>query len=192
MFSKYELLFLDQANSSFDRSQILILQFLIPRASLPATPFLSNVTLANWNPLQHNPHHVFHQFPSFVLNHSTTSHHKYWIYPDICKFVSKLYTDHNTLWVHFSFKVRQHGQQQLYLQHKVCWILYKMVGTPSFSQPYLCIQSTLQSPPKIRSSTSVNFHLPIPPLLVHKIVLTILTNTPFLYTSAIFHLPLSA
>ena len=31
------------------------------------------------------------------------------------------------------------GQQQLYLQYKVCWILYKMVGAPSFSQPYLCM-----------------------------------------------------
>ena len=33
-FSKYELLFLDQANSGSDPSQILILQFPIPRASL--------------------------------------------------------------------------------------------------------------------------------------------------------------
>ena len=27
----------------------------------------------------------------------------------------------------FSFKVRQHGQQQLYLQYKVPWILYKIL-----------------------------------------------------------------
>ena len=31
LFSKYELLFLDQANSSSDPSQVLILQFSIPR-----------------------------------------------------------------------------------------------------------------------------------------------------------------
>ena len=37
----------------------------------------------------------------------------------------------------FSFKVRQHGHQQLYPQYKVCWVLYKMVGTVSISQSYL-------------------------------------------------------
>ena len=69
-----------------------------------------------------------------------------------------------------------------------CWILYKMVGAPSFSQPILWIQPTLQSLPRNSSSSSVNFHFPISPLLVHKIILTIPTNTPFLYNSAIFHL----
>ena len=49
LFSKYELLFLDQANSSSDSSQILILQFTIPRASLCSTPYLSNFSLANSN-----------------------------------------------------------------------------------------------------------------------------------------------
>ena len=99
------------------------------------------------------------------------------------------------IWVfksHFSFKVRQHGQQQLYLQCKVCWILYKMIGTPSFSQPYLCIQPTPQYPQKTRSSTSVNSHLAITPLLVHKIILTIPTNNPLLYTFAISHFHLLA
>ena len=67
-----------------------------------------------------------------------------------------------------------------------------MVIPPSFSQPYLCTQPTLQSPPKNRSSTSINFHLPVPPLFVHKIILTIPTSIPFLCTSAIFHLPLFA
>ena len=60
-----------------------------------------------------------------------------------------------------SFKVWQHVQQQLYLHYKVHWILCKMVGAPSFSEPYSCKQPPLHSPPKIRSSTSVNFHLPI-------------------------------
>ena len=92
----------------------------------------------------------------------------------------------------FSFKVWQHGQQQLSLKYKKCWILDKMINASSFSQTYLCIPSTLESPPKNRSSTSVNFHHPIPPLLVHKIILTISTNIPFLYTSAIFHLSLFA
>ena len=52
------------------------------------------------------------------------------------------------------------------------------------------INHNLQSPPKIHSCTSFNFHLLIPSLLVtcHKIILTISTNTLFLYTSGIFHL----
>ena len=92
----------------------------------------------------------------------------------------------------FFFNVRKHGQQQLYLQYKVCWILHKIVGAPSFSQPYWCIQPPLQSPPKVRSSTLVSFDLPISPLLAHKIILTTPTNTHFLYTSAISHLPIIA
>ena len=55
-------------------------------------------------PLQHKPHHVLHRFPYFVLPHSTTPHHKYWIYQTIShtkpiKFIIKLFTDHNTLWI---------------------------------------------------------------------------------------------
>ena len=50
------------------------------------------------------------------------------------------------------------------------------------------MQPPLQSPPKIRCSTLVNFQLPIPALLVRKIILTIITNTSLLYTSAILHL----
>ena len=49
LFSRYELLFLDQANSSSDPSQILILHFPTPRASLPPSPSLSNFTIANWS-----------------------------------------------------------------------------------------------------------------------------------------------
>ena len=89
----------------------------------------------------------------------------------------------------FFFKVRQHRRQQLYLQYKVCWILYKMVGVPSFLQSYLCIKPPLQSPTKILSSTLVNFYFPIPSLLDWKIILKIPTNTPFFYTSAISNLP---
>ena len=42
LFSKYELLFLDQVSSSFDLSKILIPQFPVPRASLLPSPPLSN------------------------------------------------------------------------------------------------------------------------------------------------------
>ena len=67
-----------------------------------------------------------------------------------------------------------------------------MVGAPSFSQPILLIQLTLQSLPRNSSSSSVTFHFCISTLLVPKIILTIPTNTSFLYNSAIFHLPLFA
>ena len=64
-----------------------------------------------------------------------------------------------------------------------------MVGAPSFSQPILWIQPPLQSLPRISSSSSVNFHFPISPLLAYKIILTIPTNTLFLYNSANFSPP---
>ena len=67
-----------------------------------------------------------------------------------------------------------------------------MVSYPSFSQPSLWMQPPLQSPPKTPSSTLVNFHLPIPPLLFSKITLTTATNTSFIYAAAIFHLPIFA
>ena len=63
---------------------------------------------------------------------------------------------------------------------------FNMIGAPSFKEPYLCKQPPVHFPPKIRSSTSVNCYLPIPPLLVHKLILTIPTNSSFLYTSPIF------
>ena len=92
----------------------------------------------------------------------------------------------------FSFKLSHHGQQQLYLQYKVCWILHRIVGAPSFLQLFLRIQPPLQYPPEIHSSTSVNFQLLILLLLVQKMILIISTDTAFLYTSAIFHLPIFA
>ena len=49
--------------------------------------------------------------------------------------------------------------------------------------------TTLKFPLKLRLSTSVNFYLHIPHLLVHKIILKISLNTPLLYASAIFYHP---
>ena len=51
-------------------------------------------------------------------------------------------------------------------------------------------RNSLQSPPKILSSTWSILTSLSPQVLVQKITLTITTNTPFLYTSAIFHLPI--
>ena len=98
LFSKYELLFLLKANSSSGRSQILILQFSIPRASLLLSPSRSPAE----TPLQHNPHHVRHWFPYLFLSYSTTHHHNYWMLQTIYQaksiiFIITLYTDHNDL-----------------------------------------------------------------------------------------------
>ena len=115
--------------------------------------------------LQHNPLRVLHRFSYFVLPNATKRNIN-WIYqtkfqPKSIKFIIKLYINQylngqtrypSKIWAfksRFSFKVRQHGQQQLYLQYKVCRVLYKMVGTLSFSQPCLCMQPPLQSRPKI-------------------------------------------
>ena len=77
-FWNYELLFLDEANSSSYPSEILIIQF----------PMIQTF-------LQHNTHHVLHRFRYFVLPQASTRHHKYWIYQTICqakpiKFIIKL------------------------------------------------------------------------------------------------------
>ena len=119
-FSKYQLLFsfLDQASSNSHQSQILILQFPKLRACPPFSPFLLSFILANWNPLQHNPHHVLHWLPYFVLPHLTTSHHKYWKYQITCKakstkFIYKLYTVHDTLWIQRA----THQKAELFIQH---------------------------------------------------------------------------
>ena len=47
LLSKYELFSLDQANFSSDPSQMLILQYFIPTASLSPSPSLSNFPLVN-------------------------------------------------------------------------------------------------------------------------------------------------
>ena len=67
-----------------------------------------------------------------------------------------------------------------------------MVGASSFSQPFLCTQPPLQSPPKILCSTSGNFDRTFPSLRFLKIILKIYVNTIFLYTAAFFHLAIFA
>ena len=93
MFSKWELLFLDQANCNSDPSQIPILWF--PHLELPCLPHHRRQILP-WQTetcLKHNPH----SFSYFLLPYSTTRNHKYWIYQTIwqsqpIKFIIKLYT----------------------------------------------------------------------------------------------------
>ena len=59
----------------------------------------------------------------------------------------------------------------------------------SFTCAYNHLHQPLEFLPEILSSTSVNLQLLIFLLRVQKIILTIPTNTPFLYTSGIFHVP---
>ena len=147
MYSKYKIIkilgdcvqnmfFLDQANSSFDPSEILVLSFLIPGTSLPPSPSLTNFTLFNWNPYSTQ---FFIGFPILsypIQPRSTTSigYTKQYerpksnqqnlsssciqiiIYRSLYLMSQTCYLSKS--WVfksHFSFKVRQHGQQQLYL-----------------------------------------------------------------------------
>ena len=104
MFLQYILLFLNQASSCSDPSQILILQFPIPGASLPPSPSLSNFTLANWKPSSTQYLSCSSSVSLFCptpFDHALT---RYWIYQTMCqakpiKCIIKLYTDHNILWV---------------------------------------------------------------------------------------------
>ena len=162
----------------------------ISTASLLPSPSLSTFIQAKWNYSSTQSSSYSLLVSLFLLPNSTTDHHKYWIYQTICqaksiKFIIKLYTDHNSLWVkHVTFQraeslktfrqhARQHSQQQIHPQCKVCWSLYKIAVATSFSQLFLRIQLPLQSSSKICSFISVNFHLPISALLVRKIVLKI-------------------
>ena len=75
LFSKCELLFLDQAIFRSNPYQILIKQYPIPRAFLLPLQSLSSFTLANWNPsstqssqLLDIPNHMPSQ-PNFLLSY---------------------------------------------------------------------------------------------------------------------------
>ena len=134
------------------------------------------------------PHHVLHRFLYFlypIRSQNTTSSEYtkpyaktsqsnfFWSYIQIIipSGSTRCPTKNWVFKSRFSFKVMQHSQQQhkvLHLQDKVCQVLYKMVSAPSFSQHYLCKQTTLQYSPKNRSSTSVNFYLLFHPYLFRK------------------------
>ena len=118
-------------------------------------------------------------------------------------FIIKLCTDHNTLSVKHTTHQKAESLRAAsvsksdntvnnnsisntrYAEFSTKWwvLLYFHNTTYTYNHP-------LQSPPEIRYSTAATFHLPIPFLIIHKIVLSIPTNSSFLYTSAIFHLPI--
>ena len=111
-----------------------------------------------------------------------------------------LYTDHSVLWV----KHATHQKAEFLRAASLSKLDNRVNNNSIFNTKYAefstkwyvllhfhnptCAYNNFKIFTKNRSSTSVNFYLPIPPLLVNKIILTISINTTFLYTSAIFHL----
>ena len=116
MYSKYQII---KVLENFFRSMnyfswIKLILFLIHlkcwyyNSQYAELPYLSHhlcpIFFSQLNALQHTSYRVLHRFQYFVPPHSTTSHHKYWIYQIIyksklIKLVIKLYVDHDTLWV---------------------------------------------------------------------------------------------
>ena len=108
-----------------------------------------------------------------------------------------VFADHKTLYgsntypskswffkCYFSFKVRQHGQQQVNLQYNLCWILQKITGLLVHT-----ISRTI-----FTKNSFLHFSQLLPtyftPLLFRKTILNVPNITPFLYNSAIFKLPI--
>ena len=179
MFSKYKPLFLDQATIPLNWNP----------ATIQSSSFYSSVSLFCPTSFGHTPPQVL-DIPKHMPSQINQIYYQRFIQIIILYGSNTLPIKKLSHQEPLSFKVIQHVQQQLYLQYKIHWILYKMLEAPSFSEPYLRKQLPLHSPPKIRSSTLVNFHHPILPLLVHRFILAIPTNTSFLYTSTIFDFPI--
>ena len=162
LFSKYELVFLHQANSSFDPSKILMLQFPTPRASLPASPSLLNITLANCNPFstQSSPcSSLVFVFCPTPFDHTPPQ-------------VLDIYTYHNTLWV----KHATHQKAESLRAASLSKLDNKV-------NKYL-IENTLNSLQHGRCSFIFTT------LLVHTTTHTISTKSPFLFFS-LFSTPYS-
>ena len=90
---------------------------------------------------------------------------------------------------------------------KVHWIFYKMVGAPSFLEPYLCKQPDLHSPPKksfpllqpafvsllhpyLFKNSYLQFPLTRPSSIPHQFLtfLCLRTTIPTIYTNNVFYL----
>ena len=136
-------------------------------------------------------YHALLQFPYIALPY-WTKRYQYWIYRSICqdkpiKSIIMLYTNNkissgwNTQpsksWVFkssFFFKVGQHGQQQLNLQYKVCWILHLYIQplaqcpSPTFTyftlfpKPYLHFPQILPLSITQQLLSSLFLHTAIP------------------------------
>ena len=207
------MLFLDQVNPSSDPSEILILRFHKPRASLPPLTISVKFYPSQLEPLFNTI--LIMVFIGFsILSYSIQPHayhHKYWIHQTISqaqpiRFNIKLYTDHNTLCVkHVTHEqaesLRAASLSKLdntvnnnsifntkYAEFFTKWqvLLYFHNPTCGYNHSYNLHQKSFPLP------TLVNFHVPIQYLLFKKIILKIPANAPFLSTSAIFYLPIVA
>ena len=136
---------------------------------------------------------------------SSTGYTKPYSKPNQSNLLSKLYADHNTLWVkqaaHQIVESLRAALFQSQTTHSTTTLSsiqsalnFLQNGRCSFIFRALFVQTTRPSfsPEKVLSSTSASFCLPTPPLLVQKFILTIPTNTSFLYTSPIFDFPVFA
>ena len=120
-----------------------------------------------------------------------------WCQAKQIKIIIRPYTNHNIFLVqHATYQVSESLRaasfskldktvNNSYIFNVKC-VLYTIVGALPFWQLYLWIQQPLESPQNIRSRFSAIFPHHIPPLLIHKIILTIPTNTPFVYTDHFF------
>ena len=117
--------------------------------------------------------------------------------------IIKLYTDHNSL----QTKHTTHQKAEFFRSASLSKLDNMVNNNSIFNKTYagfstkwcsLTFTTLLEHTTsaiistKNRFCTSVNFHLPTPPLLVQKIILKIPTNIPFRYSSANFHVPLFA
>ena len=156
-FSKYELLFKDQVNSSSDPSQILILQFPLCRVFLLPSPPLPHFNQANSNSssLQSSPcsslvslfcFTPFSNTPPQVLIYQTI-----WRVSPI-KFIIKLHTDHNTLWVKHT--THQKAEPLFHFHNPTCGYnhLYNLLQK---SVPLLQSTFTLLYPPYFLTKSSI-------------------------------------
>ena len=104
MYSKYQIIkILENCSQNTNCFSWIMLILVLIHPCLPHHP-CQILPKPTETPLQHNPHHVFHRFPYFVLPYLITHHHKYWIKQIICqansiKLVIKLFLGLNTLWV---------------------------------------------------------------------------------------------
>ena len=124
---------------------------------------------------------------------------KPYVKPNQSNFFIKLYTDHNTLLVKGvtyqkteSFRAASLSELDNTsattlpsiksmlnsLENGRCSFIFTALHLPP-----------LQSAPKIRTSISVNFLVPISPLFVDKVIFAIPANTPFYCSTTVFHLP---
>ena len=207
LFSKNELLFLGQTDFCSGSSQMLILKFHILRASLPPSSFLSNFTLANRNPslTQHSS-----WFPSVSLFSLNPFDHMRSQVLDIPNYMPSqanqiyyqaIYTSWY-LWV----KYANHQKPESLRVSSFSQLNKTVDNNPIFNTQYAEFSTKwevlLHFTALLKHTTTPiistkNPHLyfsqfsPLYSILTcSQIIFTIPTNTPFLYNSARFQLPI--